>query len=298
MRQGLSISQRFIALLVLVCLFETNLASAPASDDRLDESRTQLVAVESFDYSLGPLAIADSGTGWKQPWQTSRTAIPSLIDLGGNRSLEIRGTGQRNNPLRRELKEPLSQGEIFVRFDLHYRGDATEDSSDVDPEFFVLWMDRLDGGDRATHAANVPNIGVHLADRGPRKGRNVFMIRIGSANTAWSRIELTKDQTYRVVGRLAKSKIGARADYNQFDLWVNPDSSQLDAPDASISGGQSISLVRWIGFATALKTERTDQINVSNLVMVVRGKVFLMIRRLVWRQQNVEATTESFGIRK
>ena len=236
-----------------------------------------IIALDAFDYPKGRLRNADGGKGWNRPWQTSRFAVSEVVEatesgtttLGSvsPRDLSIRGTGERNNPLRRELLNPLTQKEVFVRFDLHYHGDAERDVSKVDPEFFVLWLDRLDGGDGSTHASNVPNIGVHIADRGPKKGRNVFMIRVGPAHTAWSKVELEFNRTYRVVGRLTKSDDEARADYGQFDLWVDPKTSDLTSPDATVSGAQSLSLIQWIGFSTGLKTEPTDRIHVRNLML-------------------------------
>lgn len=251
------------------------------ADDRVASSKpkpanTDVIAYEAFDGSLGLLRDADRGVGWKQPWRVSRASSPMIVEaaatpanasrLAAQRALQIHGTGGRNNPVRRELNRPVSRRELFVRFTLHYVADR-EKSPKVDPEFFVLWLDRLDGGDRATHAANVPNIGVHLADRGPKKGKNVFMVRIGPAQTAWSKVELQKNRTYQVVGRLTKSEDGARADYDRFDLWVDPKKTDLHSPDATISGVQSISLVRWVGFSTGLKTEATDRIHVRNLVL-------------------------------
>jgi hypothetical protein len=235
----------------------------------------EFIAYEPFDYSTGLLRSADGGIGWKQPWRLSRVSSPVIVageetasaGTRNHRSLEIQGTGQRNNPLRRELKQALSHREVFVRYDLQYQGESSSDSSKVDPEFFVLWLDRLDGGDRATHASNIPNIGIHFADRGPKKGKNVFMVRIGPDHTAWSKIELETNRTYRVVGRLTKSGEGARAEYDRFDLWVNPKPADLSTPDATVSGAQSISLIQWVGFATGLKTEPNDRIHVGNLVL-------------------------------
>ena len=164
-----------------------------------------VVALELFDGSIGPLRNANGGVGWKRPWITPRAAIPEIIEVTAStsntpdavsrRGLSISGTGIRNNPLRRELASPLTQKEVFVRFELRYQSDEAVDPSVVDPEFFVLWLDRLDGGDRSTHASNVPNIGVHIADRGPKKGRNVFMVRVGPAHTAWSKVELEYNRT-------------------------------------------------------------------------------------------------------
>lgn len=234
-----------------------------------------LIAFDSFDYSAGRLRDGDLGSGWKHDWIVSRSAAPNIIagfnetatslTQAAERVLAIRGTEARNNPLRRQLLKPLVRNEIFVRFDLRYLGEASEPKA-VDPEFFVCWLDRLDGGDRSTHA-NVPNIGLHIAERGPQKGRNVFMIRIGAANTSWSKIEVERDQTYRVVGRLSKSKAGDRADYDRLEMWIDPAVGEFESPDATVSGAQSISLVQWIGFSTGVKTEASDRIHIDNLLL-------------------------------
>ena len=272
---------RFRAKLVAIVCGMISIVYWSYADDRpasLDpHANSPIVAFDAFDYSLGTLNKADDGSGWKQPWQVSRVA-PGVVSefpvasgevasRTNRRGLLIQGTGARNNPLRRQLNIPQTQKEVFVRFDLHYEVDSADDPKNVDPEFFVLWLDRLDGGDGATHASNVPNIGVHLADRGPKKGKNVFMIRIGPAKTAWSKVELHGGRTYQVVGRLTKSATGARAEYDRFDLWIDPKATDIGSPDATVSGAQSIGLIQWIGFATGLKTEPTDRIHVANLVL-------------------------------
>ncbi len=248
-----------------------------ADDPRLSDAGQEIVALDAFDYSYGSLKNADGGSGWKQPWRTSRRSPPVIIespsqdgenigDGPSGQSLLLQGTGARNNPLRRELAAPLAEQEVYVRFDLRYQ-DTRPESAKVDPEFFVMWLDRLDGGDRATHAANTPNIGLHIADRGPKKGRNVFMVRIGAANTAWSKVELKPNRTFQIVGRLTKTSDAARADYNRVEMWINPKASDINAPDATVSGAQSINVIQWVGFATGLKTEPTDRIQISNLAI-------------------------------
>lgn len=265
-----------IALQLMVASSGSSLAADDAANAQPDTLSADLIAFESFDYSAGQMRDADLGRGWKKDWIVSRSAVPSIVDRlpkqnsvadkMNERVLEIRGTGARNNPLRRQLEQPVVDAEIFVRFDLRYRGNASKPTS-VDPEFFVLWMDRLDGGDRSTHAANVPNIGLHLADRGPRKGRNVFMIRIGAAKVAWTNVEVQQDHTYRIVARLSKTKAGDRADYDRLEMWVDPKTGELASPDATVVGAQGISVVQWIGFSTGVKTESSDRIHIDNLLL-------------------------------
>ncbi|MCA9034118.1 MAG: hypothetical protein KDA91_03255, partial [Planctomycetaceae bacterium] len=140
---------------------------------------------------------------------TAESIIESVMENGTTEITEsfgrIRGTGDRNNPIRRPLEQPISREDFYIAFEIRYCSDAASEtdskSTAVDPEFFVLWLDRIDGGDQATHARGVPNIGIHHADRGPSKDRNVFMVRTDPANTVWSRIEPKNGQWHRVVVR-------------------------------------------------------------------------------------------------
>lgn len=121
--------------------------------------------------------IAEDGAdvGWAGSWIFSKLRAP--VTAPSQPGFLLQGTGERNNPLRRELAEPFRGNEIFVRFRLVY------EPPDEASEFFVLWLDRLDGGDTAVHGDNIPNIGVHVAESGPLKGRTVFMVRkIGRAH--------------------------------------------------------------------------------------------------------------------
>ena len=250
----------------------------------------EIVAFDLVDYPLGPVGMADHGSGWKNRWKLSRKRPPfsgvisagkatepdeSVGALPDRRAFVIRGTGSRNNPLRREVAEPITRDEVFICFDLHYRGPVETAVGKVDPEFFVLWMDQFSGEDQSTHANNVPNIGVHQATVGPKKGRNVFMVRIGSSKVAWSEIEIDYDRSYRVVGRLKKKNGNLRGNYDQIDLWVDPEASDLDSPDATISQSTSVNLIRWIGFSTGLKTEPTDKIFVSDIRLGVSWQSML-----------------------
>lgn len=239
---------------------------------------SEVIAVEAFDYASGELVHCDKGLGWKNAWRTSRPPVAAIVarpvpteasdavPVSGPRqmTLLLSGTGARNNPVRRELKQPVSVADVFVRFSLRYRNPHQKSA---DPEFFVLWLDQLEGGDRSTHAAGIPNIGVHVADRGPLRNRNVFMVRIGSTHTAWSEVELLEDRVYQVVGRLSKSESAEAAEYDRLDLWIDPQLADVDAPDATVSGVKSISLIRWIGFSTGLKTEPADEFHVKDLVL-------------------------------
>lgn len=227
------------------------------SELRAKESR---IAEDGFALQGISLNEADQlGVGFKGGWKLSALR-PATVEEGQPGVL-IRGTGDRNNALRRELAAPYRESELFVRFHLRY--DPPKDDS----EFFVLWLDRLEGSDQATHSENIPNIGVHVATSGPQKGKAVFMVRIGASKTAFSSAELERGRDYMVVGRLSKTEPTERADFDQFELWVNPKKGDREAPAAMIRHGQSVNFVRWVGFSTGRKTEPGDRIWVDDLVL-------------------------------
>jgi len=219
------------------------------------------VRIAEDGFTSGDTALQEPirGDGFKGGWKLSAQRTASMTE--GKPGVLIRGTGDRDNALRRELAEPFRGPELFVRFRLRY--EPPQDDS----EFFVLWLDRLEGGDASTHSQNVPNIGVHVATSGPKKGKAVFMVRIGSAKSAFSSIELERNRDYVVAGRLSKTESTARADFDQFELWVNPDPANRGEPAAMIRNRQSVNFVRWVGWSTGRKTEPGDRIRVDDLVL-------------------------------
>lgn len=238
-------------------------------------------SVSAFDTFNDPSPTLNTsrngGDGWDGAWVVSNISPaiwkPSAISPEDKKSkpedvsVEIQGTGKRNNPLRRKLKQQIRSNEIFISYTFHYENHSNNSLKKFDPEFFVLWLDRFDGSDTATHSNGIPNIGVHTPTRGPHKGKNLFMARIGSNQVSWSEVELEKGQTYQIVARLSKSSMEERGDYNKIQMWINPDSDDFDKPDASVLGKESVNVIRWIGFATGLKTEPTDKIRIDNLVV-------------------------------
>ncbi len=216
------------------------------------------IAEDGFD-PRGKLNLPARGAGFKGGWKVSGQSTATVDEQ--HSGVLIRGTGERDNALRRELVTPFRDGEMFVRFSLRY--EPPEDDS----EFFVLWLDRLEGTDRSTHAENVPNIGLHVATAGPLKGKAVFMVRIGPSHTDFSSVELQRGRDYVLVGRLSKTDPTDRADYDQFELWVNPKSEDRDHPDAKIKYSNSVNVVRWVGFSTGRKTETGDRVWIDDLVL-------------------------------
>ena len=215
------------------------------------------------------------GLGWRGGWVLSKQQPAMFVDAKKKTSPKkqqqiiahealIQGTGKRNNPLRRELQETYQGQELFLRFRFRY---AADEKLRDQGEFFVFWLDRYEGSDQAVHASHIPNIGIHINESGPQKGKVVFMVRIGSHKTAWSSVELERDREYQIVGRLSKPEKSLRAGFTRFDLWVDPQPKDLKQPVATAVNPQSVNGIRWVGFATGLKTERADRIYVSDLVL-------------------------------
>lgn len=176
-------------------------------------------------------------------------------------SFEIRGTGERNNPIRRRLKEAFAGEEMFVRYRLHYAAECVDQPGDkTNGEFFVLWLDRAEGGDTASHAGGIPNVGIHVWN-----SKNSFMVRYRSGAEKHTQVELQGDREYLVVARLWKTKPGAKEPFDALDLWVDPSAMAENKPHASVRSGNSIAEVKWIGFSTGRKTEASDRITVSDI---------------------------------
>ena len=234
-------------------------------------------AVEPPDV-LAADSLSGGSTGWQSNWVYSKDTPafefprtlnwpPGKVSLSDGRAVEINGTGERNNPLRRSLSQPFTGDEFFVRFLIQYDAESIDTAADGDGEFFVMWLDEVAGNDRSTHSTGVPNIGLHIERPGQGNGRNVFMARIGTNYVATSDIELKGDRTFMVVGRLSKTVPGEGSVFDSLDLWIDPQPDSFDNPHASTLATKSISSVNAIGFATGRKTEPTDRIWIDELIL-------------------------------
>ncbi|MAG92806.1 MAG: hypothetical protein CMJ48_03555 [Planctomycetaceae bacterium] len=191
-------------------------------------------------------------------WRTSRTN-------GATQSFQILGTGQRNNPLRRELAASPEADALYFRFRLRYDAKSIDTPAQDDGEFFVFWMDAIEGNDSSTHSGSVPNVGVHVAE-----GRNRFMGRFASNREAFTNTTLVGDREFLVIARLRQSPAAEGepdAGFNRLDVWVDPLVTEVNAPQATTQSATGIPTVRWIGFSTGGKTERGDRIQVSDIAV-------------------------------
>lgn len=176
-----------------------------------------------------------------------------------NQRFEINGTKNRNNPLKRRLKKPFRGDNLFVRYRLRYDSSSIDTADKNDGEFFVLWLDEIDGGNANTHSGGVPNLGIHVSGN-----KNNFMARYASGGERFAD-ELVGDQDVLLVGRLWKSKAEENAPFDQFDFWVNPKPDEEFSPAGSARSSKAIQKVNWIGFSTGRKTEADDRITVWDI---------------------------------
>jgi hypothetical protein len=197
-----------------------------------------------------PWMLADSGMGQEVPsGQWKRNGLAS-------ERFTINGTGGRNNPLRKPLESPFDGSELFVRFNLRYDLDSLDSPPEASGEFFVLWLDKSEGVDGSPHAANIPNIGIHV-----QGNQNRFMIRYNSTNQKFAE-PLVGDRNYTIVAHLSKSSPEKSEPFDQLSLWIDPRGTQELNPDISIQNRASVSKIQWVGFSTGVKTEIEDQIDV------------------------------------
>ncbi len=180
--------------------------------------------------------------------------------LAPDAAFAINGTGDRNNPIRRQLARSFDGDQLFVRYQLRYAGESIDQPDGGDGEFFVLWLDQTEGTDRATHSGGVPNIGIHVAN-----GKNSFMARLTAGAEKHTQVELKGDRDYTLIGRLRKTKAGPAEPFDALELWINPNAGDELKPHVAVSDRRGIREVRWIGFSTGRKTEPTDRILVSGV---------------------------------
>ncbi|MHC4879116.1 MAG: PSD1 and planctomycete cytochrome C domain-containing protein [Planctomycetota bacterium] len=223
-----------------------------------------IVLSESFASSeIGPAGWVVSKSVPGRDIERALVWPPGSVNAGDGRALLIRGTGERNNPARRQLSQPFAGDELFVRFLIEYDARSIDRANDGDGEFFVLWLDESGGSDASTHSGNLPNIGLHVDG----SGRNAFMVRFSPDTSAFADVELTGDRAFMIVARLWKSKPGADSMFDSLDLWVDPNVNQRQRPMTRSISPRGPRTVKWVGFSTGRKTERDDAIFVDQLVL-------------------------------
>lgn len=243
---------KWIALLVIALVPITQGSVASAA----------LVAADSFnDYNVGPLAGANSGSGWAGGWHagTGTTVVDPAVDLvagginGGNRAVQF--AANNSNAAYRQLGSTVSGSNVFVSF--LFRFDAGTISNN---DFLGLWLDtqaRMDSGTAGSHT-DVPNLGLKALISG-KPGD--FFVRLSGTDGSYAGVRAALDSTVQIVGHLAYDSALNKTFY---ELWVNPNEADLDSPDAIFSQNGAFAPFDLVGFRTANLTG-ADRLTVDEL---------------------------------
>ncbi|MEL0096731.1 MAG: PSD1 and planctomycete cytochrome C domain-containing protein [Planctomycetaceae bacterium] len=187
----------------------------------------------------------------------------------------IRGSLNRESPLRAPVEPPISQNEFYISYSLSYPTEDIDQASTDSGEFFILWLDDIEGNESSAHSNQNPNIGIHV----DTDLKNKYMIRFSSAKQTFAG-ELIGDKTTKLVARVSKSKATVDSPFDTIDLWTNPALVQRDKPDCHLTiEGARVSTIRWLGFSTGGKTETTDEITVGDLQIVSSWEELFGIRK-------------------
>jgi hypothetical protein len=219
----------------------------------LGQTASAAVFSESFNYSLGGL---NGQGGWTAT--SGATVVDPAPDVivngtnGGNRALQL--VGQNADIAVHTFA--AQTGDVFFSF--VFRFDAGVLSNN---DFLGLWID--DGTSTGDHTT-VPSIGLKVNQGG--SGTLDYFVRVENGAEAYSTLA-TLDVPVQVVGRLYKD--GPSLVYNKFALWINPDGSDLNSPDAVATltpPPTGLSSVSRLGFRTATLAAG-DQLLVDELMV-------------------------------
>lgn len=201
-----------------------------------------VLSSDSFDgYANGALAGANGGTGWSGAWTGSSAASVS----GG--ALTVTGNG--NTLATRNLASAIS-GNVIIQFDFTLSAGSLENN-----DFLALWF----GSD----GANNPNIGLK-ANCGGGCSNDLF-VRTSGTDAGGNLQNVALGTTYSLMGHLQKT--GGAAQYNRFDLWLNPTPDEvatLTGFDAFDTGLSALSAFSKIGFR-GVNLDAGDTITIDNL---------------------------------
>ena len=183
-------------------------------------------ASEGFSYPTGDLNGRFGGVGWLTSWAATTAhesvvqpatplqyAIPggALVD-GGDRALAITGNADPNPLATRTLLNPFDGNDVYISFLLRWAAGTVGQN-----DFVSVYFGNTGG----------PQIGVKGNENTTDPNRPDFFVRTTSANNTHFG-NITDDSTFFIVGHLLKN---ASANYNQFELWVNPAYGDWGSPD-------------------------------------------------------------------
>lgn len=173
-------------------------------------------------------------------------------------------SGNNNNAFAMTPLTPTLTNSIFVDFTLNFSGTINGN------DFLALWFgyDAPGSGDinlSGAHTAG-PNIGVK-GDCGSNcvPGTDLFTRTTGTNGDFLIGSALNTGNSYHLFGHLYKT--GGSSNYNQFDAWLNPTSSEmasLTASDAQFTGSSGLPSINVFGIRSA-NLDAGDTITISNL---------------------------------
>ena len=212
-------------------------------------ARAELIVYEPFDYAAGDVDGQNGGTGFDGPWigdaiyldqiqivqpddPLSYTVPGGGTIQGGDRALRLLNDTPDvildvQQMLQRDFSGAVEGDDVYISFLYRYAGGEINDN-----DFVVWWFNQ--------RAEPTPNIGLK-GNRGDGSGPEDLMARLDNnvLKADWAPDDISEDegtigQDFLLVGHLYRG--GASddpADYDQFDLWVNPTMDEQDSPHAS-----------------------------------------------------------------
>jgi hypothetical protein len=193
-----------------------------------------VLASDAFDSTNG-------GTGWSGGWTLNTGAAigtPPGAEAAPLSGGALKITGNNDNIAYRSLDASLS-GNVIVKFDFQFDGGALNAN-----DFLGFWFGSAATGNHTSQ----PNIGLKV-DCGGTSGcsTDLFARTRGTGGPFTTPINI--GQTYTIMGYLQKT--GVSTTYNKFDMWVNPDISEmanLTGADTSATGNSGLVSFNMIGF--------------------------------------------------
>ena len=226
-------------------------------------SHAQLLVSENFDYDAGSLDGQDGGDGWGDSWLVSDGLLDTefkldVVDLesplvyafpsggfvnGGDKALRFANDDPEevlsndSNALTRPFEDIIDLDEVYFSFLYKYDGDGTDTGGFIDNNDFVVWWMNSAGGPTIGLKGNGGNGSVPDDFVGRVSGAFAPPQQAYAPGIDISEEAGTLNDTWLLVGKMSRSDHSdEEGDFDQYDLWVNPDLVDADAPQATAMG--------------------------------------------------------------
>lgn len=211
-----------------------------------------LVAYDGFaDYANGALAGNNGGSGWSNAWATNNGTVnvtanglsysAGSITVGGNsQAASIVGASNNGSVATRQFTN-ITGSEVWFSLLVQPNGSGGDD-------FIQLYVGTNN---------NFNNSGA-VGDLSSNGNSNSWGARVragaGDSGTDVGNTALVDGTTVLLVGHISTGGTsGATGIYDLLQLWVNPTSTTLGAPDASVDGSLDLATttgIDWFGIRT------------------------------------------------